>query len=409
MLPDPIEAAATWEGTRRLGPVWDELARRMGASERPVRRIDVVGLDADGRRALAGLLGLRRIPEESKVTITISKFATALQLDDQSLRGLVERLRGPLDNRAAIRAAEAEARSTLWAEAEARLGSRIPATLARLRAAGVPDGDVGKHRRRLRRLADALDRIPCDPPMPLPMLAWEVSGDPHALDHKRRLAGMLSAAVVELCGHGDRGLGEALTVRTSMLSLGVLPDRLSTPTIAFGLRASEKTPLGRLLEAAAEASVPVTVPGALLDAGIPEFRNSQWLCVENPSLVEAAAQARSPRAIVCTSGWASADTQRLLHAAVDQGVRLAYAGDFDGEGLKIAAWMSVRFAVGIEMSAKAYGSADLDRALPWRGDVPDTPWDPGLAAAIRRHRRIVYQEDPQIWRDLVGRGEGDAE
>ena len=409
MPPDPIEAAATWEGTTRLGPVWDELARRMSASERPVRRIEVAGLDTAGRRTLAGLLGLRRIPGAPRVSVTVSKLATAFLLDEGSMRELVERLRGPLDNRAATRAAEAEARSALWAEAEEGLAARIPTTFARLRAAGVPDGDVGAHRRRLRRLADALDQLPCDPPTPLPMLAWEITGDPHALDQKHRLAAMLGAAAAELNGHGDRGASDAVAVRKSMVALGVLPDRLSAPTITLGLRGSDETPLGPLLEAAAAASVPVTVPGALLDAGIPEFRNRQWLCVENPSLVEAAVQAGSQRAIVCTSGWASADTQRLLDAAVDQGVALAYAGDYDGEGLKIATWMSGRFSATIEMSADVYGSADLDRAPPWRGDVPDTPWDPDLAAAVRRRRRVVYQEDPHVWHPLVGGGDGHAD
>ncbi len=398
---DPVQAALAWDGTEHLGPVWDELVRRMSASDRRVRRIHVEQLGTEARRKLAGLLGLPRLPQGPKVSVDVAKLAAALNLDDESLRALVERLRGPLDNRAAARAKEAEARSALWSEASDRLGRRIPATLERMRSAGVPDGDFGAHRRRLQHLAAALSRVPCDPPIPLPMLAWEITGDPHALDHKRKLSSMLTAAALELAGHPGRTTADALTIRQSLHALGVLPDRLSSPTITLGLRASTDSAMGRLLETAAEACVPVTVPGALLDTGAPAFRNGQWLCVENPSVVEAAIQAGSSRAIVCTSGWASADTQRLLDAAIEQGIELSYAGDYDPEGLKIAAWMSIRFGADIEMPAAAYRAANLDQALPWQGGIPDTPWDLDLAPEIHRRQRTVYQEDPSVWRKLL--------
>ncbi len=81
MASDSVDSAMAWDGLRLLGPIWDELARRMGASSRPVRRIKVSGLDAQGRRTLASLLGLLRLPYQRTVVIDVAKVGSALGLE----------------------------------------------------------------------------------------------------------------------------------------------------------------------------------------------------------------------------------------------------------------------------------------------------------------------------------------
>lgn len=407
MSHDAVDEALAWDGIPALGPVWDELARRMGASDRPVRRVHVTDLDDFGRRRLASLFGLPRIPRDTTVSVDTAKLATALGLDQPELRALVERLRGPLGNRAATARADAEARAALWAEADARLGVQIPRTLARIRSAGVPGNDVASHGCMLARLAAALDRLPAQSPLPLPMLAWQVCGDPHGLDPAATTGRYLQLASVELMG-GDPDAADSITIRRALMNLGIVVDRLSTGTIVCGVRCRPDTPLGRLLGAGNEAQVPVSISGATLDRGAPRFDPASWLCVENPSLVEHATQFDSPPPMVCTSGWPSTDTQRLLDLARQQGIELCYAGDYDGEGLAIAAWMAVRYGARILMTAATYEAADLEHALPWKGAVPETPWDPALADAIRARRRIVYQEDPAVYGSLLTADLGSA-
>lgn len=397
-----------WNGLGALDPVWQELARRMGASDRPVKRIAVAGLDEQGRRTLASLLRLQRVPEDTVVTLDARKLGTALGLvDDVQLRRLVERVQGPIDNRAAIRAATSEARASLWSLTQQRIGGRVPATFARIRAAGVPGGDVDAHARTLELLANCLDCLPSESPVPLPMLAWQVSGDPHALDGNTTCGRYLQLAAVELAG-SSVAEPEGIAIRRALQALGVIVDRLSSTTITCGLRAQPDSPVGRLLEAGAAVKTPVSISGAMLDAAAPKFQQGSWLCVENPSVVEAALLTDYAGPLVCTSGWPSMDTQRLLDIARAQGIELYYAGDYDSVGLAIAGFMSTRYAAHVVMTKALYLAADLERAPDW-GDagIPPTPWDVELADVIRTRRRIVYQEDPEVWRGLLSKQTND--
>ena len=404
MIRDPVDIAMEWDGVGPLGPVWQELARRMGASERPVRRIAVAGLDDRGRRTLASLLKLQRLPAQSIVNVDTTKIGAALGLtSEEQLRRLVQRVQGPVGNRAAVRAAAVEARGSLWSLASQRIGTRVPATFARIRGAGVPDGDVDAHAHTLVVLAESLDRLPSSSPIPLPVLAWQVSGDPHALDANTMCGRYLQFAAVELTG-GSIVEPESVAVRRALRSLGVVVDRLSSTTITYGLRAAPDSPIGSILEGAFSMRMPINISGALLDAATPKFLQRRWLCIENPSVLEWALLAGYTGPIVCTSGWPSSDTQRLLELARDQGIELDYAGDYDSAGLAIANLMSMRFQVRVLMTTGVYLAADLGRAPDWgNASVPPTPWDPGLANAIRDKRRVVYQEDPVVWRELMKR------
>lgn len=405
MTRDPVDQVLEWEGVSALAPVWSELARRMGASSRPVRRIQIRGLSDEGRRKLASLRGDSRLPTEEPIRIDVSWLAGALGLDDSQLESVVEQIAGPIHDRVAEREAEASARKDLWDRVEAKLSSRIPETLSRIRSAGVPGGDVFEHGRVLDSLAEVIDTLPLADPTPLPMLAWRLTGDPHGLDAPQSACGRyLLQAAPELAKRAGLAAG-VRDERGAMRSLGVIPDRLSTTTVIWALRAQPGSIVGDFLEAGYRSGMPVNVSGAMLDRGDAQFTQSRWLCVENPSLIEIAAARGADRPIVCTSGWPAADTQRLLDLALEQGIELEYAGDYDPAGLAIANWMTDRFGASIRMSAVDYCTASHDRSPVWPDHaVPRTPWDDTLGEAIRRERRIVYQEDPHVWAGLIGAG-----
>jgi hypothetical protein len=79
------------------------------------------------------------------------------------LRGLVQDLRGPLPNRAAVRSAERARREELWAWLFAKVSELgLVSWAAKIRAAGVPGGDVEAHRQRLAGVLGVLDALPSD-------------------------------------------------------------------------------------------------------------------------------------------------------------------------------------------------------------------------------------------------------
>jgi hypothetical protein len=228
-----------------LAPLWAELSRRLGASDRPVRRARLSGLTAPEREALADLLGLASLPAPD-VNVSVERVCRSLRVDEPTLRRLVERLHGPLDNRSARRAAETAARRQLWEEVEAAVAGRgLDGWVARLRAAGVPDGDVEAHRTRLAPVLGVVAALPLAPPRPLAMVAQRHLGDPHALDQ-----GTWAGALVADAAAGLAGLPtptSAALARAALARVGVVTDQLSSPVLTSGLRGPGGWPRHRLV------------------------------------------------------------------------------------------------------------------------------------------------------------------
>jgi uncharacterized protein (TIGR02679 family) len=117
---------------------------------------------------------------------------------------------------------------------------------------------------------------------------------------------------------------------------------------------------------------------------------------ENPSVLALALTRFGGRCppIVCTSGWPSSAAVLLLQRLAAAGCRLHYHGDFDGEGLRIAAHVLARTGA----TAWHMGSADYLRALATApagtpvGRVTDAPWDHELAAHLRSHGVTISEE-----------------
>jgi uncharacterized protein (TIGR02679 family) len=114
---------------------------------------------------------------------------------------------------------------------------------------------------------------------------------------------------------------------------------------------------------------------------------------ENPSVL-AMALARFGRRcppIVVTAGWPNSAVVLLLQYLVAAGAGLHYHGDFDGEGLRIAAAVVARTAaVPWHMSSADYLSAGPDG--PPVGRVSEVPWDAALAGHLTRLGRTVAEE-----------------
>lgn len=270
-------------------------------------------------------------------------------------------------------------------------------------------------------VARALAALPADAGVVsrLPVFAREVTGDPHGLDEGTLAGRLLLAALVSAVG-GSAAAGLAAPPRTAvergmlLAAAGILTDGVSSSVAVFGLAGATRRGAGAdpvVAAAAADRAVLIAplrqVQGwSALEPGGPVL-----YAVENPAVFEELADALAASArstpLLCPSGFPSVAALRLLDLAVAAGARIAYGGDFDGNGLAIAASLLRRYGDRIRlwgMSPEDYRSAaadplatDLSPADARRlADHDATPLA-DLARAMRSVGKRAYQEA------LVGR------
>ncbi|MGP4095421.1 TIGR02679 family protein [Nonomuraea sp. KM90] len=362
-----------------LRPVWQALHERLSSGHR-VSRVRVTGLEAAQQAAVADLLGLDRYPGPA-ITIDVARLEGALGLD---ARTVTEAVIGPLDDR---RRRHAERRL----EREALLGwfAAHPVVVAEPALLALSAVRAGRDL-----LGQALDVLAALPAAgrPLAAVAADVTGDPHALDEGTRLSALVLKALSILY---DVPAPEGAEARRALWErAGVACDALSTTVLVAGLRPSGDEPLARVLRIWDGRPSVITL-AQLQD--VRELRPAEpdaWV-VENPTVLALAHQrfGTSCPPMICTSGWPNSAVIRLLRSL--PGVRLHYHGDFDGAGLRIAAYtMAKTGAVPWRMSAGDYlrALADGPASGPAPGQVTDAPWDPGLAPAMRSRGLAVPEE-----------------
>jgi uncharacterized protein (TIGR02679 family) len=378
-------------GSSALMPLWKAVHDRL-SSGRQVSRVKVGPLDEVQRSAVADLLGTDRLPGEYTTVSVATLDELLLASVGAGVRDVVASLLGPVDDRAARRAAKAAERSGLWewldehpvVAAQPVLREWVDA----VRRAGVIGGSAERTRNELDRALRVFGALPATG-VPLPVLADEVLGDPHALDEGTRCAGLVLRALAVL--HAVALPQDAQQRRALWESAGVVEDELSSVVLAAGLRLSGVG--GRVLGVCADeghvAALTLAQVRATSFTGAPR---EVWV-FENPSVL-AVAVARfgiSCPPVVCSSGWPTSAVIALLRGLAAAGTALRYHGDFDGEGVRIAAHVAAR--TGAEpwrMTTEDYLRA-LGGGTPV-GRVTEAPWDGRLAAAMREHGSAVSEE-----------------
>jgi uncharacterized protein (TIGR02679 family) len=245
----------------------------------------------------------------------------------------------------------------------------------------------------------AASRLPAEG-VALSALAEEVTGDPHALDRDRPLRTLVLSAALWLRGlPGESPPGGSAAQRALLDEVGVVCDTVSSSSLVLNLTAVGSGYLDRQLVAGREAGEPVRVTlRSLTRHGLtfqPAVRPIH-VC-ENPLVLQAAADRFGTRAapLVCTEGWPMTPTLRLLEAARTTGLHLLFSADFDVAGLRIGNLLLGRLgALPWRMSASDYESHAARRpsGLELQGELPRARWDDQLAAAMRRRRRAVFEE-----------------
>ena len=400
-----ISRAAERLGRPGLEPVVDELTRRLSEGRGSPMRITLRGLHPDSRAALADLLGTPRLPPVDW-SLDIDRLARVLELPGRdTLRAVVEVLRGPLGDRRAERAAEREARDELWDWFTARCDTLSVAGLGPVRRwsddvrrDGVR-GTVGEHRALLTKALDLLDRLARVPESgtALAVLANEALGDPHALDSGRPLARLVTAAIADASGHERPATAGEL--RATWELVRVVPDPLSSNVLVLGLDVCTDHVLAPTLRGHREASEPLVLTLSQLqrwpiDGLAPD---TTAFVVENPTvLATAAAAGWDGPPIVCSSGRPSVAVVTILRQLGARGAPLRQHADFDVAGVGITAWLSEHGGTTPwRMTSDAYlAAATARRDRPrLRGAVPATPWNPCLAHVMDDQGAVVFEEE----------------
>ncbi|WP_328906890.1 TIGR02679 family protein [Streptomyces sp. NBC_00234] len=380
-----------------LAPVWQAFHARLSTG-RPVTRVRTGPLDEAARSALADLLGLDRLPGPH-LTVALARLDEAL-LDScgQDTRSVVTGIVGPLGDRAADRAAEAADRAALWewfaTHPVVRAQPALDAWVSPVRRAGVIGGSVQATRRTL---GDAL-RVLADIPArgePLPVFATRVLDDSHALDDGTRLSSLVLRALSAL--HGVPAPETASDRRALWSRAGIADDALSTTVLTAGLRPVGRGPVAQALAVLSSAGHATHLTLAQLRApGDLQFPRTTVHITENPSIPALALQRFGPSCppLVCTSGWPNSAVILLLDRLAEAGAPLRYHGDFDGEGLRIAAHVLARSAATPWLMSTADFLAAHTRSPsgPAAGRITEAPWDAGLAPALSAAGTAVLEE-----------------
>jgi uncharacterized protein (TIGR02679 family) len=260
--------------------------------------------------------------------------------------------------------------------------------------AGVFRGLGRKQVRSLLQQARAvLDHLQQGRPAPISRvdLAARVLGSAHALDTGTRVeAAVARALAFELVPADHRDL---------WAHAGVHLDLTAAPVLTWSLPLASGCGLAHVAAAALDAGIPLHLSRFALERQQANVApGSRILVVENPRVVEAAAQMRALTAVVATNGRPSSTVLLLLTQLRDAGAELRYHGDFDTAGLAICERLTKFGLTPWRMNAEDYrnavAAADAEgTVLPHDPHPPGpTPWDAHLQEMFGRERRIVHQE-----------------
>ena len=401
-VPPPADAVTTRpvpESLLQAGlkPLWVTARQqldRFGSERRgTVARPD---LGPSGELALGSLLGRRRT---SRVDLADLEVALVDREIGKDLCSALTRLGCPPSSEAAqrrtARRRAAAARTALelavgdWPEpwaAQWAIGLIGAGLLG-----GLDDEETVSLAEDVRRLLDRLDQMEAVSTSRTE-LAATLFGSSHALDQGTKLASFVKRAL--RCR-----LGEPLGDRELWAVSGIQPDRVSAPALAWAIPVTGDSPIDLAIRASTGDGLPLHVSLlAMLRHPLKVPAGAPVLMVENPRLVEAAAERGLGCCVVATNGNPTTAVTTLVPQLRESGARLWYHGDFDAAGIAICRRMHDLGCRPWRMDALDYqeavtraerGGLRLDRDS--RGCGP-TPWDAPLEELFGSRRLVVHEE-----------------
>jgi uncharacterized protein (TIGR02679 family) len=258
--------------------------------------------------------------------------------------------------------------------------------------------DSASRRARLVQDLCALARnLPADG-VPLSVLADAAVHSTHGLDPGTNL-GRLGARMAAVIAGLDPPAGAA-AVRQAWEAVGVWVDRVSSQIAGWNLPLHHAHPAAAAAAAYREAGEPAVLTLGILSSARaqliapPPPGGTLWV-IEGISVLSAAAARQVPASVICRGGTPSVAVTRTIRAAVEAGWIIAVSSDFEPRGLHgaITLLRQVQAAGRPWRLAAADYLAGPAEGEPFRPDqVPDTPWDPALADAMRQRCERVSEE-----------------
>jgi uncharacterized protein (TIGR02679 family) len=189
--------------------------------------------------------------------------------------------------------------------------------------------------------------------------------------------------------------------REAWEAVGVILDPIASQVAGWQLPLHPSHPAFAVAAAFHAAHQPAVLPIGLLTASPsplvapPPHPDATIWVVEGMSLLLAATTATVPVPVVCRAGNPSVAVRRLIGAAAATGWRIAVSSDFEPGGLHGAITLlalAEDHAAPWRLSAHDYLAGECDGEQFMASAVPDTPWDPQLAVAMRRQQTRVSEE-----------------
>lgn len=382
-----------------LRPVWKSVHEAL--EKNPEARSALLkSLDLEARGDLQGLLGLPSRPPE-RYRLKLGQLEASLQRAEDGLtaRQVVETLVGPVVDRKVARAEAREREESMWAAARARAPDRLHPWLEDLRQKGRIKAAATKTGRSQQTLLD--DALACACQLPadgklLQVLASEQTGDPHALDGNRNLASLVLRAAASLVGWEDWPRTAAQR-RALWAEVGILTDSLSSHVLVHGLRPVGLGALATQLRDQAQRGLARKITLAeLQQEPISLPAGTRVYLIENPSILDEAARRHGPECapVVCLDGEPTVAVWELLSQL--RNCELVFHCDYDAAGVRIANRVFHRVGAqphSFDASQYRTAAARKRKSVALEGRVINTPWDPGLAEAMRELRAEVFEED----------------
>ncbi len=355
------------------------------------------------RRVVIGITGSYRPQTVKRLTVELATLDEALrQRHSTSLSDALVALGGPLRDRPAERKREQRQRAGAVATAGASMlvGQ---AWFDSWWSALEEDGTITRLLRRGddRLLEHAVGILEClhgrapGNPIPLPVLAEQVTGDTKALVAGGSLATLALRALAIRSGlesvprhrAGQRALWEMH---------GAIPDDLASQVLVLNVACQGSGLVSGWLNDASRFGVPFRLTLQQQATGDVLPKPADVFVCENPAVLRVAASSLGADCppLVCTEGMPSAACHKLLGSAVAQGARLHWRADFDWTGLRIvSAGITSHSAKPWRMTAADYRRAlEAGESTPLTGSPAASPWQPELAALLAEHGRAVMEE-----------------
>ncbi|WP_214890496.1 TIGR02679 family protein [Exiguobacterium sp. s142] len=195
-----------------------------------------------------------------------------------------------------------------------------------------------------RQLTQALDGLPLDYER-LPVFGQCILGNPHAFDRTNDLGRLLIHALHVKRGQGGPPPSDTERVNDLLLEFKLLRDDITNFVTCANVTAEYEGMEHPMWRGAAAMHSVLNVPMRELlnvDRVYPKTDDTVWI-VENSGVFSSLLDDVPDAPLVCTHGQFKLAAYRLLDALVASGCQLKYAGDFDPEGLQMAARLKERY------------------------------------------------------------------